>query len=249
MEAAEAYTQMAGVDEGLMLSSGDLVYKALDLPYAQEIAERRQLLLPPPIQQKLTEGKDLPPEVQAAMAQVQQAQAQVQEHGKLVQAAEQELKELQAQAKGDAASAKLAQANLQSSEIKLEGRFNELQAAEEKLDNERALFDKHVENALLKIKLAKTEAANALEREAHHSDLEHERAANELGHKERDVGEAVREGSHQLETQKRDVQDTVKDGSHQLEKQATQMSVQNMQAQHKQQMSQAKANKPKPAKK
>jgi hypothetical protein len=238
MEAAEAYTQMAGMDEGLMLSSGDLVYKAMDLPYAQEIAERRQMLLPPPIQQKLTEGKELPPEVSAAMAQIQQASQMVDEKGKLVTAAEQELKEIQAQVKGDAASAKLAQANLQSAEIKLEGRFNELQAAQDKLANEKALFDKHVENALLKIQLAQQKATHAVTESIHH----HENT-------ERDVQDAVTTGAHQLETQKRDVQDTVKDGSHQLEKQATQMSVKNMQAQHKQQMTQAKANKPKPAKK
>jgi portal protein len=239
MEAAEAYTQMAGMDEGLMMSAGDLVYKAMDMPYAQEIAERRQLLLPAPIQQKLTEGKDLPPEVTAAMAQVQQAQQQVQEHGQLVQAAQQELTEEVAKAKGDKAAAQLAQANLQGAQL-------QLQAAQEKLDNERALFDKHVENALLRIQLAETKAANSIEREAHHSDMEHERAANALGHQARDVGDAVAEGSHQLETQHRDVQDTVKDGSHQLEQQATKMSVQNMQAQHKQKLGQAKANKPKP---
>jgi hypothetical protein len=237
MEAAEAYTQMAGMDEGLMLSAGDLVYKAMDMPYAQEIAERRQLMLPPPIQQKLTEGKELPPEVSAAMAQIEQASQMVDEKGKLVSAAEQELKEIQAQAKGDAASAKLAQANLKSAEIQLESRFNELEAANDKLANEQALFDKHVENALLKIQLAQQKATHAVTESIHH----HEQT-------ERDVTDAVKDGSHQLESQQRDVQDTVKDGSHQLEKQATQMSVQNMQAQHKQQIGQAKANRPKPKK-
>lgn len=242
MEAAEAYTQMAGVDEGLMLSSGDLVYKALDLPYAQEIAERRQKLLPPPIQQMLTEGKDLPPEVQAAMAQVQQAQQMVQEHGQLVEAAQKELQGEMAKAAGDKAAAQLAQANLKGAEL-------QLKAAQDTLQTDRALLAKEVENALLKIKLAQKEAAITLEREAHHSDMEHERAANELGHQARDVGDAVREGSHQLETQQRDVSDAVKDGSQQLKDQATQNAVTNMQAQHKQQLGQAKANKPKPAKK
>jgi hypothetical protein len=231
MEAAEAYTQMAGMDEGLMMSAGDLVYKAMDMPYAQEIAERRQLLLPPPIQQKLTEGKELPPEVQSAMAQVQQAQQQVQQHGQLVQAAQQELQQEMAKAAGDKAAAQLAQANLKGAEL-------QLKAAQDKLATEKTLFDAHVENALLKIKLAKVEATQAVTESIHH----HENT-------ERDVVDAVTQGSHQLETQKRDVQDTVKDGSHQLEKQATQMSVQNMQAQHKQQLGQAKANKPKPGKK
>jgi hypothetical protein len=231
MEAAEAYTQMAGMDEGLMMSAGDLVYKAMDMPYAQEIAERRQLLLPPPIQQKLTEGKELPPEVSAAMAQVQQAQQQVQEHGQLVQAAQQELQQEMAKAAGDKAAAQLAQANLKGAEL-------QLQVAQDKLTNEKALFDKHVENALLKIQLAQQKATHAVTESIHH----HEQT-------ERDVGDAVKDGSHQLETQKRDVQDTVKDGQHALKDQQTQMSVKNMQAQHKQQLGQAKANKPKPAKK
>jgi hypothetical protein len=239
MEAAEAYTQMAGMDEGLMMSAGDLVYKAMDMPYAQEIAERRQLLLPPPIQAKLTEGKDLPPEVTAAMAQVQQAQQQVQEHGQLVEAAQKELQQEMAKAAGDKAAAQLAQASLKGAEL-------QLQASRESLTNDRALLAKEVENAMLKIQLAEQKAANAIEREAHHSDMEHERAANQLGHQERDLGEAVKDGAHQLETQQRDVQDTVKDGQHALKDQATQMSVQNMQAQHKQQLGQAKANKPKP---
>lgn len=242
MEAAEAYTQMAGVDEGLMLSSGDLVYKALDLPYAQEIAERRQLLLPPPIQQKLTEGKELPPEVSAAMAQVQQAQQMVEQHGQLVQAAQQELQQEMAKAAGDKAAAQLALANLKGTEL-------QLKASQDALANDRALLAKEVENATLRIQLAQAKAANSLEREAHHSDLAHEQAANALGHQARDVQDAVTDGSHQLEAQHRDVQDTVKDGTHQLEQQATQMSVQNMQAQHKQQLGQAKANKPKPTKK
>lgn len=238
MEAAEAYTQMAGMDEGLMLSAGDLVYKAMDMPYAQEIAERRQLLLPPPIQQHLTEGKELPPEVAAAMAQVQQMQQQVQEHGQLVQSAEAELKELQAAAKGDAASAKLAQANLKTAEVQFQQKQNELAAAQEKLQSDRAMLAIEVENATLKIKLAQLTATHAVTESIHH----HENT-------ERDVSEAVTAGSHQLENQQREVQDTVKDGSQQLKDQATSNQVASMQAQHKQQLGQAKANKPKPAKK
>lgn len=256
MEAAEAYTQMAGMDEGLMLSSGDLVYKAMDLPYAQEIAERRQALLPPPIQKMLTEGKNLPPEVTAAMNQVQQMQQQVQEHGQLVQAAEAELKELQAAAKGDAASAKLAQANLKTAEVQFQQKQNELAAAEQSLANDRAMLAKETELALLKIKLAKVEATHAVTESIHHHENT-ERDVNDavkdgshqLEGQRRDVQDAVKDRSHQLETQQRDVQDTVKDGSHQLERQSTQMSVANMQAQHKQQLGQAKANTPKPAKK
>jgi hypothetical protein len=238
MEAAEAYTQMAGMDEGLMMSSGDLVYKAMDLPYAQEIAERRQALLPAPIQKMLTEGKNLPPEVQAALGQVQQMQQQVQEHGQLVQAAQQELQEEMAKAATAKASAQLAQANVATSEAALQQKLDtakgDLALAQQKLDTDRALLAKELENATLKIKLAQLTATHAVTESIHH----HEQT-------ERDIGDAVKDGSHQLETQKRDVTDTVKDGQHALKDQQAQMSVKNMQAQHKQQLGQAKANKPK----
>jgi hypothetical protein len=241
-EAAEAYGEIASRDPNVMMAAGDLVFKAMDLPYAEQIAERYKLILPPPIQEHITKGKQLPPEVTAAMAQVQQAQAMVDEKGQLVQAAEMELKEIEAKVKGDAASAKLAQASLTTQEAQLQqqldGAKSELALAQQKLDADRVVFAKEVENALLKIKIAKTEAAVSLEREAHHSDMEHERAANELGHQHRDVQDAVKDGSQQLSEQQRAVQDTVKDGSQQLKEQQTQLE-------HKQALAKAKEPKPK----
>lgn len=238
-EAAEAYGEIAARDPNVMMAAGDLVFKAMDLPYAEQIAERYQAILPPPIQEMIGKGKQMPPEVTAAMAQVKQAQAMVDQKAQLVQAAELELKEMEAKVKGDAASAKLAQANVTTAEAQLQAQIDsakgELALERQNLDHARALLAKELENAQLKIQLAQQKATHAVTESIHH----HENT-------ERDVADAVKDGSHQLENQKRDVQDTVKDGSHQLEKQATQMSMQNMQAQHKQQMSQAKANKPKP---
>lgn len=235
MEAAEVYTQMAGMDEGLMLSAGDLVYKALDMPYAQEIAERRQALLPAPIQELLQKGKTLPPEVTAAMAQVKQQAAQVQQHGQLVQAAEAELKELQAKVAGDAANVKVGQANIKAMEAelmaKLDAEKGELAMAQEKLTTARALLAKEVENAALKIENAKLKASQAIEQAAHHSEMEHEAAANQLGHQARDIDD-----------KQRDVKDAVNEGAHQLKDQAVANSVANERAAHKQQM--AKAKKP-----
>lgn len=198
MEAADAYTQMAGMDEGLMMSAGDLVYKAMDMPYAQEIAERRQAMLPPQIQKMLTEGKDLPPEVKAAMAQVEQAQTQVQEHGQLVQAAQQELQTEMAQAKSEKAGAQLAGANLKAQESHFAVLQKELDAAQAALSSEKALFDKHVENALLKIQLAKLGAERSLTETAHHHEAQATEQAHALDSKHRDVSDAVKDGSHQL---------------------------------------------------
>jgi hypothetical protein len=236
-EAAEAYSEIASRDPNVMLAAGDLVFKAMDLPYAEQIAERYQAMLPPQIQQLLTKGKKLPPEIQAAMGQIQQMQQLVDQKGQLVTAAEQELKELQAQVKGDAASAKLAQANVKSSEASLQAQIDtakgELALAQQKLDADRTLLAKEVENATLKIQLAQLKATHAVTESIHH----HENT-------ERDVNEAVKDGSHQLESQKRDVVETVKDGSRQLKDEATSNQVAIMQAQHKQDLQAAKAPQP-----
>lgn len=247
MEAAEAYTQLAGMDEGLMVSAGDLVVKAMDLPYAQEIAERRQALLPAPIQKMLTDGKDLPPEVKAAMQQVEQAQQQVQEHGQLVQAAQQELQGEVAQAKSEKASAQLATANNKAQEANFAVLQKDLEIAQADLDAKRQLLARETENAILKIRLAETDATNSLVQQAHQQDLQHQQAQHDLSHQQRDLGDAVTEGTHQLESQSTDLQMQTKDAQHGLEKQAIGNDVKNMQAAHQQEVKAAKA--PKPGKK
>lgn len=92
-EAAEVYGNFISGSPEMMTIAGDLFFKSLDYPYAEDIAERIQTLLPAQIQQQLSEGKEIPPEAQAVMAQAEQMMAQVQEHGQLVQAAAQELEE------------------------------------------------------------------------------------------------------------------------------------------------------------
>lgn len=240
MEAAEAYTGMAGQDEGLMLSAGDLVYKAMDLPYAQEIAERRQALLPPPIQELLTKGKNLPPEVTAALNQVKAQQQQVQQHGQLVQAAQQELQGEVAQAKSEKAAAQLASANMKGQEANFAVMQKDLEISKSEIENQRQLLAKETENSILKIKLAQQGAENSLTHQAHQQDLQTMQAEHGLDNQARDVGDAVKDGSHQLESQSTNLQMQAKDAQHGLEKQATQMDVKNMQAQHKQQLTQAK---------
>jgi hypothetical protein len=86
-EAAETYMGLAANDEMLMVSSGDLVYKAMDLPFAQEIAERRRAMLPPQIAQMIGGEGQQSPEVVAAMEQVKLLQAQLQEQAALVEQA------------------------------------------------------------------------------------------------------------------------------------------------------------------
>ena len=90
-EAAETYGQLGQQFPQLMEVAGDLIFKSMDLPYAEDIADRLKTLLPPPIQELMNQDKEVPPEVMQMMQQAEQAMQQVQEQGMLVQQAAQEL--------------------------------------------------------------------------------------------------------------------------------------------------------------
>lgn len=109
-EASETYVQMAQADPMLMATAGDLVYKSMDTPYADEIAERRRAMLPPQILEMLGKDKQVPPEVTQAMQQVKQMQDMVSQHGQLVQAAEAELGQHKAEIGQQLADLKVKQA-------------------------------------------------------------------------------------------------------------------------------------------
>ena len=133
-EAAETYGNLAQQFPELMGVAGDLVMKSMDLPYADEIAERLQTLLPPQIQQQLQEGKEIPPEVQQMMAQAQQAMQQVEEKAQLVMQAEQELKE------SESAS--------ETERHKVEQARKDVEIRIERLKRAKAEFDAHVANKM-----------------------------------------------------------------------------------------------------
>ncbi len=70
-EASELATLLEA-DPALMAVYGDLFFKYQDGPGHEEMAERAKVMLAPPVQKLLSGGQELPPEVQAAMAQAQQ---------------------------------------------------------------------------------------------------------------------------------------------------------------------------------
>lgn len=121
-EATELYTQLGQAVPQLWGVAGDLIMQSMDLPYSQQIAERMKALLPPQIQQTLSEDKPIPPEVQAVMQQAQQAMQMVQQHGQLVQAAQQELE--QEKAAVDQGKSEIQQkiAELQTKQAQFEAR-------------------------------------------------------------------------------------------------------------------------------
>ncbi len=90
-EAAEIYQQLVQGNPAIFPIIGDLIFKSMDLPYSEDIAERLKVMLPPEIQQTLNDGtKDIPPEVQAMMQQAQQAMQMVEQQMQEVQQAAQE---------------------------------------------------------------------------------------------------------------------------------------------------------------
>jgi len=86
-EAAESYQGLLPGMPILGEIAGDLIFKSMDLPYADEIAERLKAMLPPQIQESLKEGEQVPPEVQAMMQQAQQAMQMVEQQMAEVQEA------------------------------------------------------------------------------------------------------------------------------------------------------------------
>jgi hypothetical protein len=129
-EAAETYLQLAQASPAVMAVAGDLVFKAIDLPYSEEIADRLKAMLPPPIQQMLTQGKEIPPEAQAVMAQAAQAMQLVEQQNALVaQAAQELLQEKEGVEKGKA----------------------EIETALARLETKKAQFDAHVAQQIAKL--------------------------------------------------------------------------------------------------
>ena len=111
-EASEIYNQLMQGNPEIFGIAGDLVFKSMDLPYAEDIAERLRIMLPPQIQQMINDESPIPPEVMAMMEQAQQAMAQVQEQAQIVQ---QQYAELEA--KGRDIEAKNHEVELSQGEV------------------------------------------------------------------------------------------------------------------------------------
>ncbi len=182
-EAAETWQNMAQSDPLLMQTAPDLVYKSMDVPYADDIAERRRAMLPPPILQMLQQDKPPPPEVQAAMTQVQQMAEQVQQHGQLVEAAQKELEQEKTKADQSKAGLQVVSAQLDAKQAKFdaevtkqlaalavaEANLKALQAtAVADVGNENALADREalaqeVRDAVLEMKSMQVDALGQLQ--------------------------------------------------------------------------------------
>lgn len=103
----ESQERMATVLQGnpqLMQTHGDLIFKTMDIPYAEEWSERSKKMLPPGLSGDDEEGPQIPPEVQGKMEQMQ---AQMQEMDQALQQQAQELQSKQAEEQFKAAELEL----------------------------------------------------------------------------------------------------------------------------------------------
>jgi len=105
-EGAEFITQLVQTSPDLMPIVGDLLFKAMDMPYADEISKRLKKMLPEPLQEKEEggESQEVTAVKQQASQIIQELQAQIDAANQAMQEAEQEAQELQA--KADSAQSK-----------------------------------------------------------------------------------------------------------------------------------------------
>ena len=164
-EAAETYGNMAQRYPEIMGIAGDLIFKSMDLPYADDIGERLKSMLPPQIQQQMQQGKEVPAEVQQMMMQAQQAMAQVQEYGQLVQAAAAELEQEKSLNAKEQAEIKTALAQLKQAEAEFDAHIAKTMAD---LMSKEAGLTKSEANLIVKgaeVKEAAINAGKSLENE------------------------------------------------------------------------------------
>lgn len=156
MEYVDTLVQLSQGNPTVAAGVPDLIVGSMDFPKAEEAAERLKLLLPPPIQQALAKGKELPPEAMAAMQQAEQTMAQAQQFAQGLQQeaakvqqekvqvdtvkaqVDSQLKEIQAQQKILAADVKAAKAEMQAAHLQWQLRQQSAQQAEEASEEQAA---------------------------------------------------------------------------------------------------------------
>lgn len=136
-EGAEFLTQVAQSSPDLMPIIGDLLFKSMDMPYAEEVAERMKKMLPPELQDQ-EDGAN--PEVeqikQQASQMIQQVTEQLDAAKQAMAEAEQEAQELVRQKEQAEMQAKNNDAKAQNDAVKNELEAKKLEIEAKKLEIE-----------------------------------------------------------------------------------------------------------------
>lgn len=155
MEFVDAMTQLSQGNPLVAQATADLVMKAYDFPGADEAAERLKLLLPPPIQQQMAQGKDMPPEVMQAMQQAQQMMEQAQQQMAMIQQGavqlEQEKAATDAEKQQIEADKKLLEANFKRMQAELKAATLEAQSNAAMQANDLQMREESVEEGEEKV--------------------------------------------------------------------------------------------------
>lgn len=123
-EAAETYMTLAQANPAIFGIAGDLIFKSMDLPYSEDIAERLKTMLPPEVKAMIDDGQgQQSPEVMAAMQQAAQAMQMVEQQMQQVQMAAQEIQQEKAQSEQAKAEVEKAIAGLKTEEAKFEAKI------------------------------------------------------------------------------------------------------------------------------
>lgn len=128
MEFVDALVQLSQGNPLVAQGVPDLIIGAMDFPKADEAAERIKLLLPPPIQQAMAQGKQMPPEVMQAMAQVEQQMQQLQQQAQALAQEAATLEQEKAQNTADKAGLQSQLDKLAAERRVLQAEYNEAKA-------------------------------------------------------------------------------------------------------------------------
>lgn len=120
-EFVEMVMSISQSNPAILQVAGDLVMGSMDFPKADEVAERLKLMLPPPIQAQMNQGKQLPPEIMQAQQQIEQA-------GQQLQAQQAEIEQQTAQLESEKADVSAQVAKLQAEHRVMQADYNRLQA-------------------------------------------------------------------------------------------------------------------------
>lgn len=128
VEFVDALVQLSQGNPLVAQGVPDLIVGAMDFPKAEEAAERLKMLLPPPIQAQLQQGKDMPPEVMQAIQQVEQQMQALQQQAQAMQQEEQRLAQEKAANTADKAALQGQIDKLSAERRVLQAEYNEAQA-------------------------------------------------------------------------------------------------------------------------
>lgn len=137
-EGAEFITQLVQTSPDLMPIVGDLLFKSMDMPYSEDIADRLKKMMPPQLQEQEEGGESQ--EVTAIKQQAQQVidqlQQQLQAAEQAMAEAEQEAQQLVAKAENAQGKAEIDAAKIALDDKKLELESRKIQIEEQKLQLE-----------------------------------------------------------------------------------------------------------------